>query len=680
MTFASPGALTRRARPSHEPWIPLPYMLRAVDHLEHRMIGGLALDPGLRKTSITLAAFCNLKAEGRVRTMLVVAPLRVCRTVWRQEGQKWSQFRHLRFSLVHGDKKAQRLKDNADVWLINPAGVPWLCRQFMGRALPFDIVTIDELTDFKNAKSDRHKALLPRIAKVPRHWGLTGGMAPNGYLDLFGQQLLLDGGAALGKFITHYRDQYFTLDYGGFNYTLLPGAELRIAKRIAPYWLQMSADDYMELPPLIDDPREVMMEPPERALYNKMKRDMIVELPGGVVTAANAAAVYSKLAQMANGAVYLTADKSKVAVIHSGKLDALEELVNELNGEPLLVAYEFNHDLDRLRERFGADTPYLGKGTTAKQEAAWIAAWNRGELPLLFAHPASAGHGLNLQEANAAHVCWFGIPWALDLYDQFIKRLRRSGNNAQRIFNHLLVVRDTIDELKLDALAGKDMTQSHLLRILNTEILRESANAQAGGDTPVTEMETTPMVAKLSRQTAVPAATEQANKAPAGWAGKAQAQPQQHEQAQDQPKRVTPAGWGKANSAAQPAAEGQRERIAETIRQPQPETEQPEPQATARAAFSPEVRKHMQEVEQGVETALQPQTEAATPRRRGPNKTAPAPDTRPQIDAETFQKGAIIAIRIECLKIAFAGDGDTSLDDGFEVARKLEEYILAGPE
>lgn len=252
-----------------------------------------------------LDAFTRLKADGVASRMLVVAPLRVCQTVWRQEGQKWTEFRDLRFSLLHGPKKADRLKDDADVWLINPEGIDWLCQQYFGRQLPFDTVTIDELTKFKNPAAKRSKVLRKRIDKVARKWGLTGTPAPNGYMDLFGQFLILDNGAALGPYITHFRTQYFQVDFNGFDYSLQPGAERRIEERIKPYVLRMAAEDYLELPPIVDDVRELDMPPAAKALYEKLKRDMIAELPGGTVTGANAAAIYSKLKQCANGAVYL---------------------------------------------------------------------------------------------------------------------------------------------------------------------------------------------------------------------------------------------------------------------------------------------------------------------------------------------------------------------------------------
>ncbi len=657
-------------------------MQKAVEHLATRMSAGLALDPGLRKTSITLAAFCRLKEQKMVRRMLVIAPLRVCRTVWRQEGVKWTEFNHLRFSLLHGAKKLERLKEDADIYLINPEGVAWLAKLYFGRSLPFDIVTIDELTKFKNHAAERSKALRPRLKGVARRWGLTGSLAPNGFMDVFGQQLMLDDGAALGKYITHYRDQYFQVDYNGFDYTLMPGAEKRIIARIAPYWLQMSADDYLELPPLVQDVRLLEMEPAARSAYSKMKKDMLAELPEGVVTAANAAATYSKLSQMANGACYITDDlgtQRTVANLHDTKLDALEELVEELNGQPLLVAYEFNHDLERLRARFGAGLPHLGKGTTEKQEADYIARWNRNELPILACHPASAGHGLNLQEGNAAHVCWFSPTWDLELYDQFIRRVRRSGNVAQRIFNHILAVRDTIDELKLTALSDKDTTQSRLLRGLNAEILRD-AETQAAGNVAVRKEPTMSAVAKLSRQS---------DTQPAGEA----------------PRRIVPKGWGKPATAQddapapQTAQPEQRERIATQLTgraAPPAEAQEADeqPRATsARSAFSQGVQAAAKALEEP-EAESADYTKAAMAERELPQSTeavkAPLPDktrrnraaTKPAPEAITadsnrpwYPSDAVINARMSILHLVFATTDPPKLEDGLEIAGQLREFV-----
>jgi hypothetical protein len=616
-----PASITppRRVLPSSRDWTPEEYQLRGVDHLVGRLSGGLALDPGLGKTAITLGAFSTLLKAGEVRRMLVIAPLRVCRQVWQQEGRKWTQFNDLRFVHLHGPKKDKILRDSlkgtdADphIYLINPSAVAWLCSKYSGRQLPFDIVCIDELTRFKNSGSERSKALRPRIAGTRFKWGLTGSLLPNGFMDLFGQMLILDGGAALGRFITHYRDQYFTVAYDGYTYNLMPNAADRILSKIAPYWLQLTAEDYIKLPPLVDMPHMLKLEPPERYLYNAMRDAMVANLPGGIITASNTAAAYAKMAQMANGAVYN--EEGEVQHIHDVKLDALEELIEELNGQPLLIAYEFNHDLERIRERFKGRfhdgvVPYLGNGTTPAQETQWLAQWNKGELPFMAVHPASAGHGLNMQEGHAAHIAWFSVSWDFELYDQLIRRLRRRGNEAQRIFNHLLLVENTLDELKLQAVQGKDMTQRAAMVALNAEIQRESLIA-TGGLSPA-HQEPTKMGMKLSNgpaashnaavtpagwadqqapaqhAPAAPPAQHTAQHAPSGWGGAVHAQPAPHTQG----NVVTPAGWNAPANGPAPAQHVQHEAPAQAAAPagwPQPAMapgNAPAPEAAQRAAI-----------------------------------------------------------------------------------------------
>lgn len=668
-------------------------MLRAVDHLVTHRSAGLPLKPGGRKTSITLKAFDVLRSQGTVRTMLVIAPLRVCRQVWRQEGAKWTEFRHLTFALLHGSKKDAALRSGADVYLINPEGVKWLCKQYPGRQLPFDVVTIDELTKFKNHQSDRSKALRPRIERIMWKWGLTGSLAPNGYMDLFGQQLMLDNGAALGKYITHFRDSYFTVDFDGFTYNLMPGAAARITAKLAPYWFAIAESEYSQLPPLVDNPIMLELAPPERKLYNDMKRSLLAELPEGTVTAANQAACYSKLSQMANGAVYVDLPGGRVTShIHDIKLDAIGELLEELNGEPLLVGYEFNSDLDRLRERFGVEDPvtkkkvipYLGKGTTAAQEDAWIRAWNRGELPLLCAHPASAGHGLNMQEGSACNVAWFGITWDFELYDQFIRRIMRSGTKAVQIFNHLLIVRGTIDELKLEALRGKDMTQTGLLRALNLAVSRENAETQGAGDTgPNDDRRLPTMVARLSTQ-----------------AGPGAAAPVHHAPAQAQEQPVRPAGWGRQPAAGLPESQfvnrdgdvqqkDQRGRIQEQIA--------PAPADQARAAFSAPVAAATEAVRTGdygdTTNAAHP-APAVAPATRTRRRTAePAPaaasaaDPRqqsmlPALDltvlAQSIENAALQGARATVMQGVIMSDPAATVADIIETTRELMDFVLRG--
>ncbi|MCK9513696.1 MAG: DEAD/DEAH box helicase [Pigmentiphaga sp.] len=590
MTFlaaqAPPDIRTRVAKPEHEVWVPLRYMERGVEFLMERGSAALFWDPGLRKTSVTLEAFRRLRAEGAAHRMLVVAPLRVCQLVWPAEGQKWTQFREFSFCFLHGPKKDAMLRnDEADITLINPEGIPWLAQQFFGRRdLPWDVVVIDELTKFKNHRAQRSKKLRAKLGRVRHRWGLTGTPAPNGYMDLFGQMLVLDDGAALGKHITYFRDQHFVQGYTGFDWKLREGSAERIEEKIAPYVLRMSSDDYLELPPLVDNVISIRLDSKAARLYEEMKQDMLVTLPEGVVTAANAGAVYSKLSQMANGAVYLSDGSKNFVEIHTAKLDALEELIEELAGQQLLIAYEFQHDLARLQERF-PDIPTLS-GKSGKQAAEIEAAWNRGDLPILLAHPASAGHGLNLQGSGAGHLCWFGQPWDLELYDQFIRRLRRSGTTAGRIVNHILRVLGTIDELKGEALADKDVTQGRFLKALNAEVLRDDPAPIAAGSAARTNEDA--MVKKLGFQkpgggAATPAAEPAARRVqPKGWGAPADDDmPPVRESIMDevtgesnpnaaedsQPSKVKPKGWGAPAAAEQ---DSQREQISRKISAPAP--------------------------------------------------------------------------------------------------------------
>lgn len=464
-------------------WEPLPYMRRASDFLYNTTAGGLPLEPGARKTSITLSAFSRLKAEGRASKMLVIAPKRVCHLTWPAEILKWREFEHLRCSKILGDatKREKGVNADADVYVINPENVQWLCTYLAGKPWPFDVVCIDELTRFKDQSSNRSKALRPNMKFAKRRWGLTGSLTSNGYIDVFGQQLMLDDGASLGRWVTRFREQYFTADYSGFVYTLRKGADKAIASKISPYWFEVDPSEYAQLPPLIPDPRYVVLDAKERAQYDRMEKDSVLAIDGETVAAANSAALYNKLSQLANGAIYTPtgADSKAYTVVHNAKLDGLDDLIDELNGLPLLVAYEFKHDLwrieERLKRRYGKDyvLPCFGGGYSDKQEEAWKNAWNKNELPVMAAHPQSAGHGLNLQEGNGRHIVWFGITWSWEYYDQLIRRLRRSGNESDRIFNHMLIVPDSIDILKLTAVANKLKTHSEFMSLLAAYIKGE---------------------------------------------------------------------------------------------------------------------------------------------------------------------------------------------------------------
>lgn len=532
-----PQQALRRIAPTFEDWTPHGYQTRAIEHLCARGSAALFLDPGMGKTAVTLAAFCELQDAGIASQMLVIAPMRVCQLVWRQEAAKWTQFRHLRFAMLAGKPAEERkklLRADADIWLLNPESVPWLCDQFFMSRLPFDTVTIDELTKFKNGQALRSKKLQPFMDKTPRRWGLTGTPVPNGYMDLFGQMRLIDGGAALGKYITHFRDRFFQPGRDGFSYDLRPNAGKQIEKAVEPYVFRADAADYLTLPPLSTRRIEVELPKPVRAKYKEMKRDMIVNLEGKTITAANMAAVYNKLQQFAGGAMY-TSPPNYVKT-HDLKIDALKDLVDELAGQPLLVAYAYGHELERIREALG-DVPYLGGGVTGKRAEEIEKNWNAGKYPVLLCHPASAGHGLNMQLGGAGHLCWFTQTWDYELYDQFIRRVHRQGNKAQRIVMHKIMVLDTIDELVEDALTGKATTQDALLAALKSEIIRDDPNAAVAFDTTV---------GANMRKLSSPGAPQNTAAQPA---------PQQTQQAPAAPPAGGVKGWGTAapQRAAAPA-------------------------------------------------------------------------------------------------------------------------------
>lgn len=452
-------------------WNPHGYMRKAVQFLLSHACAGLFLDPGLGKTSITLAALLLLFRKKLISKVLIVAPLRVAGSTWPRELKKWTDFRGLRYVVLHGPKKDELLREEADIYIINFEGLEWLLdveksknskgktqvkvdvRRF--KKLGFDVLVIDELSKLKNSNTIRFKALKQVLNTFRRRWGLTGSPAANGLLDLFGQAYVLDMGNALGVYITHYRQEYFVPSQDGFNWDLAEGSEDRIYKALSPLVLRMAAEDYLELPRMI--PNNIFVDLPANArrVYDELEDDLIASLEAGEVVAANTGVALGKCRQVASGGVYLTPDVTELvkpgrgareyAHLHHEKTDALVELIEELQGSPILVAYDFGHDLERIRERLDADVPYIGGGVSLKRSKELERQWNAGKLPYLFAHPTSIAHGLNLQEAGN-HVGWYTLTWNYEEYDQFIKRILRQGNTADRVFVHRFLARDTVDE------------------------------------------------------------------------------------------------------------------------------------------------------------------------------------------------------------------------------------------
>lgn len=446
-------------------WKPHAYQETAIKLMISQACAGLLLDPGLGKTSTTLAAFTILHSMKLVRTMLVIAPRRVCYNVWPKEVAKWAEFAHLRVEILHGPQKDELLGRPADVYVINPEGLDWLFTKMNERQISFDMLVVDESTKFKHSDTKRFKAMRKMLHRFRRRYILTGTVAPNGLMDLFGQIYLLDEGAALGRYITHYRTSYFyPSGYGGYTWAPQHGALERISERIAPLVLRMQDSDYLQLPEMVNNFIEVELPDQARKVYRELERVLITEIQDHTVIAANAAVASGKCRQVANGALYTYGDRDlkNYTVLHTEKVTALVDLVEQLQGQPLLVLYEFDFDRDMIQDAM-KDTPCFGGSD--KKDSKLVDQFNLGVLPVVLGHPASIAHGLNLQGA-CAHVCWYGQTWNLEHYDQAIRRVRRQGQKADRVMIHHIVAKDTVDELVLQTLRSKDRTQATLMDAL----------------------------------------------------------------------------------------------------------------------------------------------------------------------------------------------------------------------
>jgi SNF2 family DNA or RNA helicase len=442
---------------------PHSYQKYATNFIERNSIAALLLDMGLGKTSITLTALNNLLFDYfDVHRILVVAPLRVAKNTWPEEIEKWSHLSDLKYSVVVGTEKERTsaLKENADIYIINRENVPWLVEK---SKLPFDfdMVVIDELSSFKNYSSKRFKSLMKVRPKVKRIIGLTGTPSSNGLMDLFAEFKILDMGVRLGRFIGQYRNAYFTPDKMNgpivYSYKPLPSAEKIIYEKISDITISMKATDHLKMPELIECETVVKMSEKEKKNYTTLKKELVLSIPDGEITVANAASLSNKLSQMANGAIYF--EDNEFVTIHDRKLDALEDLIESANGKPLLVAYWFKHDLERIKERF--DVREIKTSDDIKD-------WNDGKILVAVIHPASAGHGLNLQSGGSTLV-WFGLTWSLELYQQTNARLYRQGQNDTVVIHHI-ITKDTIDEDILKALKRKDKTQSSLIDAVKAKL------------------------------------------------------------------------------------------------------------------------------------------------------------------------------------------------------------------
>lgn len=430
------------------------------------------LDMGMGKTATTLSAINELMFDRyEVSKVLVIAPLRVANTVWSDEIEQWKELRHLRYAKIAGTPKQRRaaLEKDADIYIVNRENLPWLVEQ-CSPYFKWDMVVIDELSSFKSWQSKRFKAFMAMRPYMKRIVGLTGTPSSNGLMDLFAEFKVIDGGERLGRFIGEYRSRYF--DEGRRNgnivyeYIPMDYAECQIYDKIDDITISMKAMDYLDMPELISTKRLVYLTDKEKSDYKQFKKDYVLaDLADGEVTAANAASLSNKLVQMANGAVY--SDDHQVVSLHDQKIDALEDIIEAANGEPVLVVYWFKHDLQRIEERLAK---LKVNGTVLKTEED-ICEWNKGKISVGLLHPASSGHGLNLQKGGH-HLVWFGLTWSLELYQQTNARLWRQGQQAETVVIQHIVAEGTIDEEILKALENKDAQQSRLI---------ESVKAQVGG-------------------------------------------------------------------------------------------------------------------------------------------------------------------------------------------------------
>jgi SNF2 family DNA or RNA helicase len=490
---------------SAQPWKPHKYQGSAVRFLIERAEAGLFLDPGLGKTSITLGAIKILMGKKMVRRTLVLAPLRVAQTVWPEEVKKWKDFEHLRVVVLHGPDKDDHLKKDADIYVMNYEGLDWLLgahvvvkkkwvtldgvRQQIDapethytlenfKKLGAEILVLDESTRVKHSSTQKFKGLRQVLGKFHRRWILTGTPAPNGLLDLFGQCYCMDQGKALGQFISHYRSRYFMQVAGDqFNWYPQPGAQEKIYTALAPYVLRLDAKDYLELPELLENDIYLDLPPKVRKFYDELELDFIAKTESGeIFTAPSSGVAMMRCKQVANGACYkkpivdenddaIPYDPREWTVFHDVKIEALQELIESLQGSPLLVAYEFKHDLFRLRKALGKSAVCFDDFKSEKAVVDLVRRWNAGEIPVLLGHPASMSHGLNMQESSR-NLAWFSQTHNREHYDQFNKRVLRQGNKNSHCTVHRFIMRHTVDEIAIAALRRKDKVQTALLDAL----------------------------------------------------------------------------------------------------------------------------------------------------------------------------------------------------------------------
>lgn len=433
------------------------YQLSGVKNIIDNPFYALWLDLGCGKTLTSITAVADLSDSMQINKVLIIAPLRVAATTWHKEIERWEHTKHLTYSICIGSqkKRLESLMQNADVYIINRENVKWLVEHYKSK-WPFDMVIIDEASSFKSTKSQRWKALRKVRPYIDRMLSLTGTPAPNGLMDLYAQIYLLDAGERLGRNMSAFKSRYFESDYMGYKYTIKKGAEQEIYKKLEDITMVLKAEDYLQLPDRIDLSTPVRLPAKLQSQYDELEKEFITEIENTEIAVFNAAALANKLLQFCNGTMYTDEHKNWIE-LHSLKLDALQDIVDDNQGENILVAYNYKTDLERLKKRF-PDAVVLDK------EGLAVDRWNKGEIKMLLAHPASAGHGLNLQHGGSL-IVWFGLNWSLELVQQFNGRLHRQGQTKPvRIIS--IVCEGCIDNKVMEAIKNKAKTQDDLLNAI----------------------------------------------------------------------------------------------------------------------------------------------------------------------------------------------------------------------
>lgn len=444
------------------------YQKYATEFILTHPMAAVLLEMGLGKSVITLTAIQELCMNRfEVNRVLVIAPLRVARDTWPAEIKKWDHLKGLTYSVAIGTEAERHaaLMENTTIHIINRENIQWLVDK-SGLPLDYDMIVIDELSSFKAYDTKRFKAIMKLRPQIKRIVGLTGTPSSNGLMDLWAEFRVLDLGKRLGRYITHYREEFFVPDKRSaqqvFTYKPRIGAEEEIYRRISDITISMKSVDHLKMPELLSQSVTVTLTEAEQRIYDQMRKDMIAELDDAEIDAVNAASLSNKLVQMANGAVY--DEEKNIHNIHDWKMDALEDLIEAANGKPVLIAYWFKHDLSRIKQRF----PHARE----IKNSADINDWNAGKIPVAVVHPASAGHGLNLQSGGNTLI-WFGLTWSLELYQQTNARLWRQGQKSETVVVYHIVTKGTIDENILSALKRKDKTQSALIDAVKAQLKRE---------------------------------------------------------------------------------------------------------------------------------------------------------------------------------------------------------------